>query len=163
EITARLHLDQLQRHLARVFQAVIRAHGNERRFVFAQQENVFATRHPRGAADHHPVLGTMMVHLQTELAAGFDGDPLDLKALGHVNGIVSAPRRYTLRCKAASERASCLRRPTTSRTFCTWSLRATSTASSVSTTTMSSRPIMATRRRSLHPNELRQSSANTSP
>src|SRR5581483_2752524 len=64
EIAARLDLDDVQRLVADVLQAM---HGADRdigRLVLAQHDRVLVLRHPRLAAHHHPMLGALGMLLQ---------------------------------------------------------------------------------------------------
>ena len=91
QIAARLHLDDLQRHLARVGQAVDMAQRNKRGFVFTEQEDLIPVRYLGGALDHNPMLGTVMVHLQAQLCTWIDDDALDLEAAAAVDAVVPTP------------------------------------------------------------------------
>src|SRR5471032_3538245 len=92
QITARLDFDDFQRNLARVAQAVDRGNRDVGRLVFTQQEHVFVAGHFGGAADHDPVFGAVLVHLQRQARARFDRDVLDLETPAHVHRVVGAPR-----------------------------------------------------------------------
>jgi hypothetical protein len=91
EVAARLHLDDFERDLSGVLQAVFDAERDVGRLVLAEQDDLLAARHPGRAAHHDPVLGAMMVHLQRERGAGADDDALDLEALAAVDAVVPAP------------------------------------------------------------------------
>ena len=80
QIAARLHFDDLQRDLARVAQAVHRGDRDVGGLVFAEQEHVVVTGDFGGAADHDPVFGAVVVHLQRQARARLDRDVLDLEA-----------------------------------------------------------------------------------
>ena len=51
------------------------------RFVLVHELDKVVDRHPRRAAHHDPVLGTMVMSLQREPAARLDDDTLDLWSL----------------------------------------------------------------------------------
>ena len=91
EVAARLHLDELERQLARVLQPVLRPDRDVRRFVLRQEELVLAARDPRRAGDHDPVLGAVVVHLQRKRRARLDHDALHLETLAGVDAVVAAP------------------------------------------------------------------------
>src|SRR5690606_15647010 len=91
QVTARLHLDQLEHPGARVLQPVLRAQRDVGRLVGVQLEYVVVAGHARGAADHDPVLGAVLVRLQRQPRAGLDLDPLDLEAVVAVDRVVAAP------------------------------------------------------------------------
>src|SRR5471030_3204104 len=96
QVAAGLHFDQVQRHLAGIFQPVVHADRDIGRLVFRQQLDALAAGDAGRAADHHPVLGAVVVHLQRQLAARIDGDALDLEALADVDALVAAPRTVDL-------------------------------------------------------------------
>ena len=53
---------------------------------FAEQvEHIVVAGDARGAADHDPVLGAVVVHLQGQLRARLDHDALDLETLAGVD------------------------------------------------------------------------------
>jgi hypothetical protein len=116
-----------------------------------------------GAFDHHPVLGTMMVHLQRERGAGAHHDALDLEAFAVVDAVIPAPGPMHLAMQVGFARPAALSRPTMVLTSWVRCLGATSTASAVSTTTMSSQPMQATRRCSAMTRLPVESSVQTSP
>src|SRR3546814_3334271 len=66
------------------------------RLVFAEQEHVLVAGHFGGAADHDPVFGTVMVHLQRQAGARLDRDVLDLEATTHVHRVIGTPRAIDL-------------------------------------------------------------------
>ena len=76
------------------------AERNVGRLVLAEQELVLAAGHARRAADHDPVLGTVVMHLQAELLAGPDGDSLDLEAVAAGHALVGAPRSVHARMRS---------------------------------------------------------------
>src|SRR5512135_3117665 len=80
EIGAGLDLDHLERHLARILEAVPRAERNEGGLVLRDEERLVSARHFRRTSHHHPMLGAMVVHLQRERRPRIDDDALDLKA-----------------------------------------------------------------------------------
>ena len=67
------------------------AERNVGRFVFGEQEGPVAAGDLGRAADHDPVFGAVMVHLQAQLGAGIDDDALDLEAFAGVDRVVPAP------------------------------------------------------------------------
>src|SRR6267378_2006056 len=81
KITARLHLDQLEIDLTRILQAMDGADRDIDGLVLVHRADLIAQRHHGCAAYHHPMLGTMMVLLQREAAAGFHHNPFHLVAL----------------------------------------------------------------------------------
>src|SRR5690606_37646149 len=85
QIATGLHLDQLQRNLAGVAQAMNRRHRDEGRLILREQEGLLVTGDLGGAGHHNPVLGAMVVHLQRETGAGVDGDVLDLETLADMH------------------------------------------------------------------------------
>ena len=60
--------------------------------VFADELFHVADEHLGGAVHDNPVLGTMMVHLHGQLAAGIDVQQLDLEARADVEALEEAPR-----------------------------------------------------------------------
>src|SRR5712691_3290673 len=74
QIGARLDLDQIERDLSRIFEAVHAAQRHEDRFVFAQQDFLVIARDNRGPVDDHPVLGPVKMLLQRKLRTRLDGD-----------------------------------------------------------------------------------------
>src|SRR5687768_6375229 len=90
EVGARLHLDDVQRDLSGVLDAVASADRNVGRFVFAQREDLVPTRDLRGARDYHPVLGAMMMQLQRKRRARLHDQALDLEPLAAVDAVVAA-------------------------------------------------------------------------
>src|SRR5688572_26497433 len=91
KIAAGLHLDDLERNLARVGQAVDLAEGNVGALVLAEDADLVAVRDLGRAADDDPVLGPVVVLLQAERCARLDHDPLDLEARTGVDAVVPAP------------------------------------------------------------------------
>src|SRR5471032_510629 len=92
QVAARLHFDDLEWNLARVAQTVDRGNRNVGRLVLTEQEHVFVAGDFRGAADHNPVFGAVVVHLQRQARARLDRDVLDLEAPAHVHRVVGTPR-----------------------------------------------------------------------
>src|SRR5713226_1716155 len=78
EIAAGLDLDQLQIDLAGIFEAVRRSDRDEDRFVLVDDLRLLPDDDPGGAADHDPVLGTMVMELQRKTPGRFHDDALDL-------------------------------------------------------------------------------------
>src|SRR5258706_6570321 len=64
EIAAGLHLDDMQRDLARVLQAVRRAKRDIGRLVLGQHQLLVAAHDLCAGLADHPMLGATMVHLQ---------------------------------------------------------------------------------------------------
>ena len=64
EIGAGLHLDDVQRNLAGILDAMLRAERNVGRLILLEQERLLAARDARRAGDDDPVLGAMMMQLQ---------------------------------------------------------------------------------------------------
>ena len=91
EIGARLHLDEVERDLAGIFEAVARAERNVGRLVLVQDQLLIALGHLGGAGDDDPVLGAMVMHLQRQPAARLDHDMLDLHAVAVMDRAVGAP------------------------------------------------------------------------
>ena len=69
QIGAGLDLDQGQRDLAGVFQAVDAAQRQIDAFVLAHDQRFVVARHPGGAVHHDPVFGAMEMALQRQLPA----------------------------------------------------------------------------------------------
>ena len=69
EIGAGLHLDQVQRDLAGVFQPMGRAERDIARLVFGENDLLVAAAHPGRALHHHPVLGAVMVRVMASRTA----------------------------------------------------------------------------------------------
>src|SRR5512142_1106384 len=91
KVRARLHLDDLQRHLARVGEAVRFAERDVGALVLAEQELFLTACHFCRAAHDDPVLGAVVVHLQAQAGAGVDQDALDLEAWPGVDAVVPPP------------------------------------------------------------------------
>src|SRR5206468_7960826 len=85
EIGPRLDLDQVERDLAGVLQAMHATQRDEYRLVLAQQHFLVVARDDRGAVHHDPMFGTMLMYLQGQPGAGIDGNSLDLKPLPGVD------------------------------------------------------------------------------
>ena len=79
EIGARLDLDQIERNLSGILQAMHASQGNEDRLVLAQQDFLVVAGDDRGAVHHDPVFGAVIMFLQRQLGAGIDGNALDLE------------------------------------------------------------------------------------
>src|SRR5688572_2968216 len=92
QIRSRLHLDQLERQLAGILQTMFGADRDVDRFVLAHDHAVLAALHDRGAMDHDPVFGAVVVLLQAELAARLHGNALHLEAVAGIDRAVVAPR-----------------------------------------------------------------------
>ncbi len=65
--------------------------------VFGEQQLFVAAGDFGRAADDHPVLGTVVVFLQTQAGLGVDLNSLDLEATTFVDAVVPAQGRCTLR------------------------------------------------------------------
>src|SRR5687768_8566564 len=91
EIRAGLHLDDVQRDLAGILDAVLRAERNVGRLILLEQERLLAARDARSAGDYDPMLGAMMMHLQRHRGAGLDREALHLEAIAVVDAVVAAP------------------------------------------------------------------------
>src|SRR5688572_14163036 len=76
EVGARLHFNQLERHLAGILEPVARAEWNVGRLVFGKQERFLAARDLGSAYHDDPVLGAMVMHLQRQAGARIDDDAL---------------------------------------------------------------------------------------
>jgi hypothetical protein len=61
QITSCLYLDELQRDLARVLEAVLRAPGDVRALIFSQEENLFCCGDARSSLHDNPVFRPMVV------------------------------------------------------------------------------------------------------
>ncbi len=59
--------------------------------VFGEHEHLVVAGDPRRTADHDPVFGAVVVHLQAERGTGFDHDAFDLEARAGVDRIIIAP------------------------------------------------------------------------
>ncbi len=59
--------------------------------VFGQQKRVFPTSNPCRSFHDNPVLGTMIVFLQTEAGTRLDLNPLDLETRFLVDAVVPTP------------------------------------------------------------------------
>src|SRR6516164_293016 len=64
EIAPGLHLDQVQRDFARVFEPMRGADRDIGRLILRQHHLLVAAADLGGALDDYPMLGAMMVHLQ---------------------------------------------------------------------------------------------------
>src|SRR6185437_9103194 len=64
---------------------------NEGGLVLLEQKALLSARDARGAGDHDPMLGAMMMQLQREHATGSHHQALDLEALAIVDAVVAAP------------------------------------------------------------------------
>ena len=72
-------------------QPVHHANRNIGRLVFGQHNFLVTIGDYCGTFNHNPVLGAVMVHLQRELCSGLNGNPLNLKTIAHINGVISTP------------------------------------------------------------------------
>src|SRR3569833_4763045 len=79
EVSAGLHLDEVERNFPRFFQPVHAAERNEDRFVFSQQDFLIVARYDGRAVNDDPMLRTMIVFLLRKLGARIDGDAFLLK------------------------------------------------------------------------------------
>src|SRR5258707_12359154 len=91
EIRARLHLDDLERHRARVLDAMLHADRNVSGLVLFEKEHLLAARDARRAGHHHPVLGAVMMQLQRQRGAGVYLQALHLEARPALDAVVAAP------------------------------------------------------------------------
>ena len=60
-------------------------------FIFRDQFFYIINRHLRRAADYHPVLGAVVMHLNRQLSFGLDGNPFNLKALALIHRVIFTP------------------------------------------------------------------------
>ena len=67
------------------------AQGDVGGLVFSQQRFLAIDGDFGSAADHHPVLGAVVVHLQRQFGARLHHDAFDLKTLARVYALVPAP------------------------------------------------------------------------
>jgi hypothetical protein len=88
KIGAGLHFDELERDLARVFQAVRDSKWNIGRLVLCQDDFVVTVRNECCAFHDDPVLGTVMMHLQAQPRARAADDAFDLDAVAAVDAFV---------------------------------------------------------------------------
>src|SRR6478672_7992049 len=65
--------------------------GNIGRLVFLQEPGLVADGHFGSSRNHDPMFRAMVMLLQRELRARLHDDPLRLKALAPVHGLVGAP------------------------------------------------------------------------
>src|SRR5690348_5216570 len=92
EVGPGLHLDQLERHLAGVLQAVLLAELDVDGLVLGEQDHLVAAGHARRAAHDDPVLGAVVVELERQLLARIDGDALHAETVARVDVLVATPR-----------------------------------------------------------------------
>src|SRR5258708_4179340 len=92
EIAAGLHFDQFEQNLAGVFQPVGGADRDVDRLVLVDDLDEIIDRYPRRTANHDPVLGTVVMHLQRQPPAGLHHDALDLMAVAIVERLIRPPR-----------------------------------------------------------------------
>ena len=78
--------------LAGVLQPVGRADRDIGRLVLVEHDLLVAAVDLGGAVHHHPMLGAVMMHLERELAAGFDGDVLHLNPVAGMDRTEGCPR-----------------------------------------------------------------------
>jgi hypothetical protein len=91
QVAAGLHLDDFQRYGAGVCQAVHFAQRDVCRLVFSQKQHLVAVSNFGSSLDDNPVLGAVVVLLQTEAGTGFDLDAFDLEAPAFVDAVIPAP------------------------------------------------------------------------
>src|SRR5690606_7939766 len=91
QIRPRLHLDDVQRNLSRVLDAVLHAERDECGLILFQQERLVSARHAGGAGDDDPVLGAMVMHLHRDRCARLDRHSIDTEALAGVDLVIAAP------------------------------------------------------------------------
>ena len=83
-------LDDLQRNGTGIFQAMAGADRDVGGLVF-ESRNSLSSGDPRGPADHDPVFGTMVVHLQGQRCARRHGQTFHLEALAFVHALERPP------------------------------------------------------------------------
>src|SRR5262249_35441800 len=91
EITTGLHLDQFERDLAGIGEAVNRADRDISRLVLVDGFLQIADGDLRGPPHHDPVLGAVQMLLQRQDPAGGDDEALDLEAFAGVDGFIMPP------------------------------------------------------------------------
>lgn len=96
QIAAGLDFDQLERNFSGVLQSVRRADWNIDRLVFIDELDEFIDGHTRRTSHDDPMLGSVMVLLQRELATGLYDDALDLMPLAIVDRLIRSPRPINL-------------------------------------------------------------------
>ena len=64
QITARLDLDDLQKVVRRIFQAMPGAYRYVSRFIHVEQNHLIPARYARCALHHHPVFGALVMRLE---------------------------------------------------------------------------------------------------
>src|SRR5579884_3365629 len=91
EVRARLHLDDVQRDLAGILDAVTDADRDVRRLILLEQEDLIAAGDACRAGDDDPVLRAMMMQLQGQRRARLDLQALHLEARAVLDAVVAAP------------------------------------------------------------------------
>ena len=91
QIRAALNFNNLQRHLPWIGQAVGLSKRDIGALVFCQQHHLISIGNFSGAAHHHPMLRSVVVHLQGQGGAGFDLNAFDLVSLTRINSLVPPP------------------------------------------------------------------------
>lgn len=81
EMGAGLNFQHFKRDFARVFEAVLRADGNEGGLILRQQELLAVHGYLPGTGEDHPVLRPVAVHLPGERPARLDGRAVTLTTL----------------------------------------------------------------------------------
>jgi len=84
EVGATLHLDQFQRELAGIAEAMGCAWRNESLLVLLQEKHFVPECDFRGPLHNHPVLRAMIVLLERDLLAGINDDALDAETIALV-------------------------------------------------------------------------------
>ena len=92
QVRARLNFDDLQRLIPPIAESMLVPWRDVGGFVFFQRKITLTMGDLRLAFHHHPVLGTMLVHLQTEARAWVHHDAFDLEAFPAINQVVPPPR-----------------------------------------------------------------------
>lgn len=91
QVGARLDFDDVQGQFPGVFELVAVAEGDVRGLIFGEQGLCAVNGDFGGAADHHPVLCAVVVHLQREFLARVDHQVFDLEPVAAVHAFVPAP------------------------------------------------------------------------
>src|SRR5262249_15617339 len=96
QVAADLHFDDLERRLARVFEAVPLGGDAVDRLVLAHELLFPTDRHFGRAVHHHPVFGAMMVHLHRKHGPRLDVQKLHLEAGSEAQRLEIPPRPVAL-------------------------------------------------------------------
>jgi hypothetical protein len=92
KITSALDLDELDRCVAGVLEAVNGAEGDVDVLIRTKDANHVAHGHLCSPVDHHPMLRTMAMFLQRQLAIRMNDDALHLPFVAAIGDLVPAPR-----------------------------------------------------------------------